>query len=176
MFRRSCARSAQLGRNNTKSLREARSSIDGICESKQWTALLRASRLIHAIVVCYCQCVDRSSMSFATLCERCRAPSVCFATFVGLPSLRNVCLSACDSQRQAHSSDRCNNAMLIYDRVVELLLRSGCLAVCLRFGSTRRAFNNHHESVCLRLGSTRAFDSQRLSICLRLGSRALVDA
>ena len=87
-----------------------------------------------------------------------------------------VCLSACDSQRQAHSSERCNNAMLIYDRVVELLLRSGCLAVCLRFGSTRRAFTTHHVSVCLRLGWTRAFDSQRLSICLRLGSRALVDA
>ena len=42
------------------------------------------------------------SMSFGTLFERCRAPSVCFAPFICLPSLRNVCLSACDSQRRAH--------------------------------------------------------------------------
>ena len=42
------------------------------------------------------------SMSFGTLFERCRAPIVCFALFVYLPSLHNMCLSACDSQRRAH--------------------------------------------------------------------------
>ena len=128
------------------------------------------------ITMCRSEQQANRSISHGERSERCRAPSVCFATFVGMLSRVNVCLSACDSQRQPHSSERCNNAMLIYDRVVELLLRSGCLAVCLRFGSTRRAFTTHHVSVCLRLGSTRAFDSQRLSICLRLGSRALVDA
>ena len=128
------------------------------------------------ITVCRSEQQANRSISHGERSERRRAPSNCFASFVGLLSRVNVCLSACDSQRQAHSSDRCNNAMLIYDRVVELLLRSGCLAVCLRFGSTRRAFTTHHVSVCLRLGWTRAFDSQRLSICLRLGSRALVDA
>ena len=88
----------------------------------------------------------------------------------------SVRLSACESQRQVHYSDRRSNALLIYEGVVEVLLRNGCLSVCMRLGSTRRAFTTHHVSVCLRLGSTRAFDSQRLSICLRLGSRALVDA
>ena len=128
------------------------------------------------IAVCRSDQLANHSIAHGERSERCRAPSVCFATFAGMLSRVNVRLSACDSQRQAHSSERCNNAMLIYDRVVELLLRSGCLAVCLRFGSTRRAFTTHHVSVCLRLGRTRAFDLQLLSICLRLGSRALVDA
>ena len=107
------------------------------------------------ITVCPSEQRANRSISHGERSDRRRAPSVCFASFVGLLSRVNVCLSACDSQRQAHSSDRCNNAMLIYDRVVELMLRSGCLPVCLRFGSTHQAFLSHHVSVCLRLGSTR---------------------
>ena len=95
------------------------------------------------ITVCRSEQQANRSISHGERSERHLAPSVCFASFVGLLSRVNVCLSACDSQRQAHSSDRCNNAMLIYDRVVELMLRSGCLPVCLRFGSIRRAFLSH---------------------------------
>ena len=75
--------------------------------------------------------------------------------------------------RRAHYSDRRSNASLIYESVVEVLLRNRRLSVCMRRGSTRRAFTSHHVSVCLRLGSTRVFASQRLCICQRL---ALVDA
>ena len=50
----------------------------------------------------------------------------------------SVCLPATPSDNLLSASDVTMHAMLIYDRVVELLLRSGCLAVCLRFGSTRR--------------------------------------
>ena len=106
------------------------------------------------ITVCRSEQQANRSISHGERSERRRAPSNCFASLVGLLSRVNVCLSACDSQRQANSSDRCNNAM-IHDKVVKLLLRSGCLAVCLRFGSTRRACLSHCASVCLRLGSTR---------------------
>ena len=39
--------------NILESLREARSPIDGRCESKGWSDLLRINRLIHAVFVCY---------------------------------------------------------------------------------------------------------------------------
>ena len=54
------------------------------------------------ITVCRSEQQANRSISHGERSERCRAPSVCFATFVGLPSLRNVCLSVCDSQRRAH--------------------------------------------------------------------------
>ena len=136
--------------------------------------------VIHAVVICCSQCVDRSSMSSSACCSERFSSDVARRAFashhlsVCLSFATCVCLPACDSQRRAHYSDRRSNAFLIYESVVEVLLRNGGLSVCVRLGSTRRAFTSHHVSVCLS-----ACDSGRLvasSVCLRLGSRALLDA
>ena len=54
------------------------------------------------ITVCRSEQQANRSISHGERSERRRAPSNCFASFVGLLSRRIVCLSACDSQRRAH--------------------------------------------------------------------------
>ena len=114
--------------------------------------------------VCRSEQQVNRGMSLGALSERCRAPSVRFTTLIGLLSLRNVCLSVClRLPATTHYSDRCNNAFLIYESVVEVLLRKGCVAICLRLESPHRAFTSHHVSVCLP--AIRVDSSQRLSAC-----------
>ena len=48
------------------------------------------------------------SMSFATLFERCRAPSACLALFVWLPSLHNVYMPVCLRLLATSSSTSCD--------------------------------------------------------------------
>ena len=98
-------------RNITESLRDARSPIDGRCASKMMVGFLRANRLIHAVVVCYSQCVDRSSKSIAA-CRWERFPSDVARQACASQHLSDcfrfatcVCLSACDSGRLG--STRC---------------------------------------------------------------------
>ena len=92
--------------------------------------LLSVSLSVSIGAACGIRCPDRLQERPDNLAVR--SSSFCFATC--------VCLSACDS-----------------GRLVELLLRNVCLSVCMRLGSTRRAFASQRVSV--RLPATRVDSS-----------------
>ena len=121
------------------------------------------------ITVCRSEQQANRSISHGERSERCRAPSVCFATFVGMLSRVNVCLSACDSQRQLTTA---------IDVTVHCLSLTGSSSFCFAAGvcacDSGQLAELSFRTVCLS-----ACDSGRLVAtfaCLRLGSRALLDA